>query len=336
MKKNKKRFHKRSYTVWIVLASLLAMTAAAFVIAQYWQASQEAALSLGEQAEATTQPPATTQPATTAPTTTVPLTTAPTAAPAATTTQPSIVATTEPAATGGTTAPASSAPRLDTDNVAVANGDSEFLQRRREGFSYALPENEKVPVSYFDDAIFFGDSISTGIPLYNVMPNAKVVAFTGIGTFNVATKECIMTNDGRKTLLDAAKEYGDKAKVYIMLGGNGLASDKESFIADYRAFLQQVKGQYPNAVIYIQTMTPVTDDAHKTYPSVSNAIIEEYNLAIQDMAKAEGLPFLDVASALMDEKGRLPAQASPVDGMHFSAEYYAKWFAYLRTHTVAQ
>ena len=335
MKKNKKRFHKRSYTVWIVLASLLAMTAAAFVIAQYWQASQEAALSLGEQAEATTQPPATTQPATTAPTTTVPLTTAPTAAPAATTTQPSIAAT-EPAATGGTTAPASSAPHLDTDNVAVADGDSEFLQRRRESFSYALPENEKVPASYFDDAIFFGDSISTGIPLYNVMPNAKVVAFTGIGTFNVATKECIMTNDGRKTLLDAAKEYGDKAKVYIMLGGNGLASDKESFIADYRAFLQQVKGQYPNAVIYIQTMTPVTDDAHKTYPSVSNAIIEEYNLAIQDMAKAEGLPFLDVASALMDEKGRLPAQASPVDGMHFSAEYYAKWFAYLRTHTVTQ
>ena len=164
------------------------------------------------------------------------------------------------------------------------------------------------------------------------MPKAQVVAYTGIHTANALTRECMETPEGKKTMLDYALAYGDKAKVYIMLGGNGLGFDESTFIAGYRAFLAAVRKQYPKAKIYIQSMTPVTDYVHRTYPSVSSELIEQYNLAIQQMAKEEKVYYLDVASALMDGNGRLPAQASP-DGMHFTPEYYMKWFAYLRNHT---
>jgi lysophospholipase L1-like esterase len=222
----------------------------------------------------------------------------------------------------------------DVDEPAQSSEISEILAARREKFPYALEESEPVSASYFDDAIFFGDSISTGIPLYNVMPNAKVIAFTGIATVNALTSECIDTDSGRKTMLDAALAYGDKKKVYIMLGGNGLGYDEETFIAGYREFVDGVKAQYPKATIYIQSMTPVTDYAYLTYPSVSNELIENYNIAIHDMAKEKGVVYLDVAEALMNDAGKLPETASPVDGMHFTPEYYAKWFAYLRNHAI--
>lgn len=214
--------------------------------------------------------------------------------------------------------------------------ESPLEAARREQFPYALQKTELVPVSYFDDAIFFGDSISTGIPLYNMAPNADVIAFTGISTVNALSNECIDTDEGLQTMLDAAKAKGEKKKVYIMLGGNGLGYDRETFIRGYEEFVDAVKEQYLGALIYVQSMTPVTDYAYLTYPSVSNELIEEYNLAIHDMAKAKGVLYLDVAGALMDENSKLPDDASPVDGMHFSPEYYAKWFAYLRNHAAAE
>lgn len=205
----------------------------------------------------------------------------------------------------------------------------------REAFKDAVKESPRVTNAYFDDAIFFGDSISTGIPLYQVMKNASVVAFTGINTHSINTKEVIDTPNGRVTMLEAAKQYGNKKKVYIMLGANGIDFDKPTFIEGYRQFVLSVKAQYPGAVIYLQSMTPVTKDCYLTYPSVNNEKLEEYNISIMALSNELKVYYVDVAQALMDENGELPKEAS-VDGMHMSAEYYTKWFDYLKTHTVEE
>ena len=203
----------------------------------------------------------------------------------------------------------------------------------REKFSSAVPERQAVDNSYFDDAIFFGVCISTGIPLYQVMKNAAVVAYTGINTQNINTKQAIETPGGPATMLEAAKQYGEKSKVYIMLGANGLDFDKPTFIDGYRTFVASVKAQYPGAAVYLQSMTPVTRECYKNYPSVNNEKVEDYNVAIMQLANEMGVYYVDVAQALMDENGELPMDASP-DGMHMMPEYYNKWFDYLKTHTV--
>ena len=225
-----------------------------------------------------------------------------------------------------------------TDEPGVAEPDTGF--RVRPEYSYALPQNpKKVTKSYFDDALFFGDSLSVGIPLYHVMDNTAVIAFQGINPININTKEAVdVKGDGnRVTMLNAAKaQYPDRKKVYIMLGGNGLDLDEESFISGYKTFLQSVKQAYPGAKIFIQTMTPVTDNAHLVYPSVSNEKIDRYNLAIMALAQEEKVYFVDVAAALMNAEGKLPLEASPADGMHIGGEYYHKWFDYLMSHTVEE
>lgn len=208
---------------------------------------------------------------------------------------------------------------------------------RREDFSYALqPSGKVVDISYFDDAIFFGDSLTSGFPLYmgSVLPNVKFIAIQGINTLNVNTKAAFPIGNEYYTFIDAAKQYGKKSKVYIMLGGNSLSLEKDQFVEGYRTFLKSVKELYPDAAIYLQSMMPVTINAHQVYPSVSNEIINEYNLAIMELAKEEKVYFVDVAVSVMDSEGRLPLEASPADGMHFGSVYYEKWLEYLRRHTV--
>jgi len=202
--------------------------------------------------------------------------------------------------------------------------------------SEAVPLSPRVSNSYFEDAIFFGDSLSVGIPLYQVAGNPDTVAFTGINPLSINTSQVINSPQGKLTLLEAAKQYGEKKKVYIMLGGNGLWMDEKSFTEGYQTFLDSVKAQYPGAQIFLQSILPVTEDAHLTYETADNDVIRSFNKLIIGLAKKNGVYYLDVAQALMDNNGVLPKEASPLDGMHLTPEYYEKWFDYLKTHTVEE
>lgn len=81
----------------------------------------------------------------------------------------------------------------------------------------AVPESPRVRSDYFDDAMFVGDSITTGIELYEVMSNATVVAATGINLDNIMTKKVIELEGQELTIPEAMTHYHPK-KIYIMLG----------------------------------------------------------------------------------------------------------------------
>lgn len=198
--------------------------------------------------------------------------------------------------------------------------------------------SEPVDYSYFGDALFFGDSISTGIPLYmkTVVPNAAIIAMTGVNPDSVNTSECIEVDDERVTMLEAAKKTGDRKKIYIMLGANGLDLDIDASVSGYKTFVKSVREQFPGAVVYVQSILPVTREVNKIYdkPEINNTRITEYNEALLFMCKELKVNYVDVAQAMEDEEGYLPTEASPLDGMHLTPEYYIKWFDYLRCHTV--
>jgi len=230
----------------------------------------------------------------------------------------------------------------ESDSGEEAEDAGEESEAVPDGTNRPAPAPEAVPLSprvsnrYLEDALFFGDSLSVGIPLYQVAGNPDTVAFTGINPLSINTSQVINSPQGKLTLLEAAKQYGEKKKVYIMLGGNGLWMDEKSFTEGYQTFLDSVKAQYPGAQIFLQSILPVTEDAHLTYETADNDVIRGFNKLIIGLAKKNGVYYLDVAQALMDNNGVLPKEASPLDGMHLTPEYYEKWFDYLKTHTVEE
>ena len=205
-------------------------------------------------------------------------------------------------------------------------------------FGQPVPESERVASAYFDDAVFIGDSLTTGIQLYNILPDTTVLASVGININNIFTNEVINDgNGGQQTILDAAKNI-QPAKIYTMLGTNGLKGlGPEETVRYYRQLVQQLKADHPDSIIYVQSLMPINEEifaANYGY-ELTNAEIDECNELLMQMAGEEEVYFVNCAEAIKDENGELPAEFT-TDGLHFRGEYYNKWIDYLKEHTVPE
>ena len=205
-------------------------------------------------------------------------------------------------------------------------------------FGQPVPESERVTSAYFDDAVFIGDSLTTGIQLYNILPDTTVLASVGININNIFTNEVISDgNGGQQTILDAAKDI-QPDKIYTMLGTNGLKGlGPEETVRYYRQLVQQLKADHPDSIIYVQSLMPINEEifaANYGY-ELTNAEIDECNELLMQMAGEEEVYFVNCAEAIKDENGELPAEFT-TDGLHFRGEYYNKWIDYLKEHTVPE
>lgn len=200
-------------------------------------------------------------------------------------------------------------------------------------FDEPVAESGRVSSSYFDNAVFVGDSITDGVTLYGVMNNATVLAGTGINLDTVYTSGVIkdMQTGARSSIMDnlAGARF---ERVYILLGGNEVRDiEKDIFIKRYDRLLDSVRETQPDAVIYVQSITPVLTDNQY---AMRNDRISEYNEALQELCREKQVYYLDIAEALTAEDGTLQPEYAAVDGMHFQPAGYTAWFDYLHTHTV--
>jgi len=89
-------------------------------------------------------------------------------------------------------------------------------------------------------------------------------------------------------------------------------------------------------VIYLENLAPVNPGkckANRQPYYVNNDRVADYNAIFPRLAEEQQVVLLDVAAALSDADGVLPAEAT-VDGVHFTKDWYKTWLAYLMDHTV--
>ncbi len=203
-------------------------------------------------------------------------------------------------------------------------------------YDYAspVPAGEAVDDSYFDDAVFIGDSRTQGFILYNNLSNATAYVDKGLKVDTAFTKADIEVDGVQMSAMDALAQNTSFQKVYVMLGVNELGwAYSDIFIEKYGELVDKIKEIKPDAKIYIQSILPVSkkkSDGDKIYNMTK---INEYNDLIQEMAKEKEVYYLNVAEAVADSEGYLPQEAS-TDGVHLNKSYCAKWLDYLKCHTV--
>ena len=196
-----------------------------------------------------------------------------------------------------------------------------------------LPKNTTpVGEEWFDDAIFIGDSLTEGLSAYNLLDSDKIVASTGINPQTILTKDCIEQSDGSTVTVLHAIAGKKPAKIYVMLGSNGVAFiPKDKLVELYGEFVDNLKSSHPDSDIYLQSILPVTHAKEAEDDRYANSKIDEYNAAIMQMAGEKKVYYVNVAEALKDESGCLPADVG-TDGMHFGPSSYNLWLDYLREH----
>ena len=185
--------------------------------------------------------------------------------------------------------------------------------------------------SYFDDAVFIGNSRTEGLRNYDGLGNATYYAAKGLMVNTALTKPVINLNGKKVTVIDALKQKKFN-KVYIMFGLNELGwSSFQTFINDYGKLIDEVKKYEPQSKIYIQSILPVSKEKSQSNNIYTNSKINHYNEELIKLAQKKGVTYLEVNKAISDSQGNLPKEASN-DGVHLNSTYCEKWCEYLKAH----
>lgn len=204
-----------------------------------------------------------------------------------------------------------------------------------------VPQTIPVDDLYFKDAVFIGDSILKGFKLWaSPYPN-NVIADQNVGLDQIyGDKDVYYTTATQKTTLWKAVEQKlpNPAKIYVLLGTNGIPGyDNEKHIVYYNDLITKLKAKYPDAIIYIQSVTPITKEVStKRSPNFTTKKINAFNELILKMAKEQGVYYLQIENVLKDENGYLKSEYDAGDGTHMPKEGHKAVLNYLKNHTVSK
>lgn len=174
--------------------------------------------------------------------------------------------------------------------------------------------------SYFDDALFIGDSRTVGIRDYGTLTNATYYCDVGLSASKL-DKAAIASVVG-------GKSFG---KIYIMLGINEVGNDFEYTVSKFRAIVDAIKEYQPNAMIYLNANLHVTAAAQQA--GITNERIDYLNGKIKEFADNKNIFYIDVNPVFDDGSGNLHPDCTG-DGVHVFASYYKTWCEWLCKNTV--
>lgn len=184
-----------------------------------------------------------------------------------------------------------------------------------------------VDASYFDDALFIGDSHIDGFKVYAGLNNTSYLCHNGLTVFSAAEKAVFPSPQGKLTLAQALaqRSYG---KIYILLGINELGTGSaQAWAAQYRVLLEQVRELQPDAIIFLHAIFHTTQEKSET-SFYKNETINERNAELSRLADGKTVFFIDCNGVFDDDTGALTAEYSG-DGVHVKAAYYPMWRDYL-------
>ena len=198
----------------------------------------------------------------------------------------------------------------DTENTSVAESTSEYTSDVSEIVSEQVTTEPptkafvKSDLSYFDDALFIGDSRTVGIYEY-------------IDGYTIYDKL-------------SSNSYG---KIYVMLGINEVGNDFDYTMNSYIKLINAIKEYQPDSLIYIMGNLHVTQSRQSQGDTITNENINNLNSAMAELADGENVFYLDVNPIFDDSNGNLMSECSN-DGVHVLAKYYQTWCDWLCLHTV--
>lgn len=162
----------------------------------------------------------------------------------------------------------------------------------------------------FDDYVLFGDSRSVGFTYYGFLPDTNVWAETGA---TISHLQGLLPD-----LYDASPSY-----VYLTYGMNdfcsGLYNQPEQFTTEYRAVIEDIQKNLPDATIVVCSILPASEAAYQRANIWS--VIPNYNEAIREMCDGLDRCYFVDCDGIAEEHMDL----WEADGVHFQKEFYPYW-----------
>lgn len=202
-----------------------------------------------------------------------------------------------------------------------------------------VQESHPVDVSYFNDAIFMGDSLADGFRVYNsrlTLKDSTAVFLTQKSTSPRSFLQPGAMIDSGRGLVKVWDTISEKqpGKMYITLGTNALMGMSPEDLADsYGQLIDKIRETTPGTMIYVTTITPTTQGKAYAEPRLSFDRIYQSNILLAKMCRDKGIGLINLYEVLKNPVGYLREDIAARDGYHLNPSGYQEWLDYLICHT---
>lgn len=186
--------------------------------------------------------------------------------------------------------------------------------------------------SYFDDALFIGDSRTAGLQKYGTLDNADYFASAGLNLYTLGRTK-VENSEGEKIKLEDMLTHNAYGKVYVMLGINELGYNFDTTVQKYKEFIDYIFTFQPDAILYVCANMHVNKLRSELDEIHNNPAINRMNEQIAMFADQEKIFYLDVNPLFDDEEGNL-AQEYISDDTHLMGIYYETWCEWYMQNTI--
>ncbi len=188
----------------------------------------------------------------------------------------------------------------------------------------AVPEQQRpAEPSYFADAAFVGNETVMALKRYD---------YDGLLTEAKFYEVESVTDTG---YVNRIRRDGGCGKLYIGLGGYEMVNRVGELEDELRSAIEAIQTNYPDCIIYLMGVTPVSKYRESINKSLNMAVLPEYNEMLELLAEETGAWYIEITSALVDEEGYLPSDVTE-DGMNFTPAHYAAWYERIATHYIGE
>jgi len=175
-----------------------------------------------------------------------------------------------------------------------------------------LAKEDFTASSFYDNSVFLGDFIVSGIEYYGFLGKNKVISDTNL------------TTDKALNNVDQLVSYAPQ-KVFIMLGINDLnygVRGIDTIASNYATLIGQIKAKLPSAKIYILSVLPITQSYEaKTNVYIRKANLDQLNSKLKEMVLTSGVDYIDLSTPFQSSTGYLNESVTS-NGLNISSDYY--------------
>ncbi len=210
-------------------------------------------------------------------------------------------------------------------------------------FTALVPASaETGPVSFFDKAVFIGDSISVTLEYYcnasGALGKAQFLCAGSMSPTNMLTGKILPEypkGSGNKPPIEDSVAACGAEVVYIMLGMDNIGYGIERATGDYMQILNKIAEKNPDVQIVVQSVTPMTENSKSYTDKLNNDTINAFNQRMLELCQENRWYFVNVAERFKDANGFLMedyCSDKTTMGMHFTYDGAKVWVDYLLNH----
>lgn len=185
------------------------------------------------------------------------------------------------------------------------------------------PEYIQLDESWFDDALFIGDSRTMGLRNYHRLGEAEYFTTIGMNVYNVFIVSSSDTNF-EKMSLESLLQKHTYGKILIGIGINECDYPYDYIMEGFQRLIDMIKQYQPDAVIILQAIMTVSEKQTQVAECFSLENLGKINEGIASFADGERIFYIDVNEWIADENGYLPEEVT-FDGIHLYGAGYKDW-----------